>query len=83
MAFWVTTHEGLIKEETERKELPEKFALNIFEDAVTFRLYGEGERVVDEKAKWVCQTRLHRGRVSPLSRPKPPILPSPALLPEW
>lgn len=71
----------MFEEETERQELPENFALNIFEDAVTFRLYGEGERVVDEKAKGVCQTRLHRGRVSPLSRPKPPILPSPPLLP--
>ena len=28
LAFWVTTHEGLIEEEAEKKELPENFALN-------------------------------------------------------
>lgn len=56
MAFWVTTHEGLLEEEAERKELPKNFALNIFEDAVTPRLPGKEGRAVERTAKGTCQS---------------------------
>lgn len=56
--------------------MPEKFALNIFEGAVTFRLYGEEEGAVEGKAKGACQRRLHGGGVSPLAELSPlPLLP--------
>lgn len=40
-----------MEEEAERKEPRERFALNIPEGAVTFRLRGEEERTVQGKAK--------------------------------
>lgn len=58
LAFWVTTHEGLIEEEAEKKELPENFALNTFEGAAIFRLHGAEERAAERKAKWACQSYL-------------------------
>lgn len=36
--------------------------MNIPEGAVHFRLSGEEERAVEEKAKGACQRRLHAGR---------------------
>lgn len=55
MAFWVTTHEGLVEEEAKRKELSKNVALNIVEGAVTSQLHGEEGRPVEGKAKEACQ----------------------------
>lgn len=69
LAFWVTIHGKLIKEEGGRKELPGRFALNLPEGAVTFRCYREEERTVEGKAKGTDKRRL-----VPQAKPK---LPSP------
>lgn len=58
MAFWVTTHEGLIEEEAEGKELLKNFALNTFEGAAMFRPHWGEERAADGKAKGACQSYL-------------------------
>lgn len=64
MAFWVTTHEGLIEEEAKRKELSKNVAPNIFEGAVTFQPHGEEERAVEGKAKEACQ-RVTQKQLAP------------------
>ena len=79
LAVGVTIHQALIEVEAERKKLPERFALNIPEGTITFRLYGEEERAVEGKEKGACQ-RSHT-QVGGVSHPSPSRLPPPAFMP--